>query len=88
MREHVVGFALMAVGAGSIVIGFLRVCGSLTLAEMLACIISAGIGGLVLLGAGAVLRSSAHLHDEWRTIEAVHAMVATRHDTNGSKRSS
>lgn len=86
MRTHITGLTLMSAGVVSIVVGFLRVCGSLTLAEMLASILLTGIGGVVLLSCGAVMRLSAHLRAEWQTIEAVQALVVSKRDTNGSKR--
>jgi hypothetical protein len=66
---------LIATGAVFIAIGLLRVTGSITLAELIAYIVSGGIGGLALLGAGVVLRASALLHDEWDRIDRVEAAL-------------
>jgi hypothetical protein len=65
----------MATGAVFIAIGLVRVTSSLTLAEMIAYIVSGGIGGLALLGSGVVLRASAQLHEEWDRIDRVEAAL-------------
>lgn len=77
-RGHRAAAALIAGGALFMAIGLVRVSGSLTLAEMIAYIVSGGIGGLVLLGAGVVVRASAQIHDDWETIDRVEAALRTR----------
>jgi hypothetical protein len=87
--DRVLGFTLIALGAVLLVLGYLGVSDSPYVAEQLSYIVSGGLGGLFLLGAGATLLILADLHDEWRKLDRVEAMLAgeipfpTRRDTNG-----
>ena len=69
--DRVVGFALVVLGAVCLVLGYIGVSDSPYLVENLSYIMSGGIGGLFLLGAGATLLVSADLHDEWRKLDKV-----------------
>jgi hypothetical protein len=69
--DRVVGFALVVLGAVCLVLGYIGVSDSPYLVENLSYIMSGGIGGLFLLGAGATLLISADLHDEWRKLDKV-----------------
>ena len=88
--DRVLGFSLIALGAVLLVLGYLGVSGSPYVAEQLSYIVSGGLGGLFLLGAGATLLILADLHDEWRKLDRVEAMLAgeipfpTRPQTNGA----
>ena len=88
--DRVLGFSLIALGAVLLVLGYLGVSGSPYVAEQLSYIVSGGLGGLFLLGAGATLLILADLHDEWRKLDRVEAMLAgeipfpTRPQTNGT----
>ncbi len=69
--DRVAGFCLIALGALLLVLGYTGVSGSPYVAEALSYIMSGGIGGLFLLGAGATLLISADIHDEWRKLDRV-----------------
>jgi hypothetical protein len=74
--DRVVGFTLIALGAILLVIGYLGVSDSPYVAEQLSYIASGGLGGLFLLGAGATLLILADLHDEWRKLDRVEAILS------------
>jgi hypothetical protein len=92
--DRVLGFTLIALGAVLLVLGYLGVSDSPYVAEQLSYIVSGGLGGLFLLGAGATLLILADLHDEWRKLDRVEAMLSgeipfpNRTATNGSGPSS
>ena len=73
--DRVLGFTLIALGAILLVIGYLGVSDSPYVAEQLSYIASGGLGGLFLLGAGATLLILADLHDEWRKLDRVEAIL-------------
>jgi hypothetical protein len=87
--DRVLGFGLIALGAVLLVLGYLGVSSSPYVAEQLSYIVSGGLGGLFLLGAGATLLILADLHDEWRKLDRVEAMLSgevpfpARPHTNG-----
>src|SRR5206468_3440434 len=74
--DRVLGFGLIALGAVLLVLGYLGVSNSPYVAEQLSYIVSGGLGGLFLLGAGATLLILADLHDEWRKLDRVEAMLS------------
>ena len=74
--DRVLGFGLIALGGVVLVLGYLGVSNSPYVAEQLSYIVSGGLGGLFLLGAGATLLILADLHDEWRKLDRVEAMLA------------
>ena len=88
--DRVLGFTLIALGAVLLVLGYLGVSDSPYVAEQLSYIASGGLGGLFLLGAGATLLILADLHDEWRKLDRVEALLSgqipfpTPAQTNGA----
>jgi hypothetical protein len=68
--------------AGGLVVlsGWAGVSGAVYPAAQLPYLISAGVGGLFLLGVGATLWLSADLRDEWRHLDALEARVTARLD--------
>ena len=74
--DRVLGFTLIALGAVLLVLGYLGVSDSPYVSEQLSYIVSGGLGGLFLLGAGATLLILADLHDEWRKLDRVEAMLS------------
>ena len=74
--DRVLGFTLVALGAVLLMLGYLGVSNSPYVAEQLSYIVSGGLGGLFLLGAGATLLILADLHDEWRKLDRVEAILA------------
>jgi hypothetical protein len=74
--DRVLGFTLIGLGAILLVLGYLGVSDSPYVAEQLSYIASGGLGGLFLLGAGATLLILADLHDEWRKLDRVEALLS------------
>lgn len=74
--DRVLGFTLIGLGAVLLVLGYLGVSDSPYVAEQLSYIASGGLGGLFLLGAGATLLILADLHDEWRKLDRVEALLS------------
>ena len=66
--DRVLAWALVGLGALAIVLGWIGVTGTPYTFEMIPYVLSGGIGGLFLLGVGAMLWISADLRDEWRTL--------------------
>jgi hypothetical protein len=73
--DRVAGYTLIALGALLLVLGYAGVSGSPYVAEGLSYIMSGGIGGLFMLGAGATLLISADLHDEWRKLDRIESAL-------------
>lgn len=69
--DRVAGFTLIGLGALCLILGYLGVSDSPYVAEGLSYVMSGGIGGLFLLGAGATLLITADLHDGWRKLDRV-----------------
>jgi hypothetical protein len=78
--DRVLGFTLIALGAVLLVLGYLGVSDSPYVAEQLSYIVSGGLGGLFLLGAGATLLILADLHDEWRKLDRLEELLAETPD--------
>ncbi|MFB9729540.1 hypothetical protein [Haloechinothrix salitolerans] len=77
--------AIMFAIAGAVVLatGWFGVSGTAYPAEQMPYLISAGLGGLFLLGVSAVLWLSADLHDEWRKLDRIeNAVLSARADAD------
>ena len=74
--DRVGGGVLIAVGGVFILVGWNRVGGEALTAQQIPYVISGGIGGLFLLGVGAMLWLSADLRDEWRKLDAIDRHMA------------
>jgi hypothetical protein len=72
------GALLMLCGGAALLVGWVGVSRSVYPAEQLAYVISGGLGGLFLLGAGATLWLSADLRDEWRLLDGLETRVTAR----------
>lgn len=70
--------ALFAVGALLLVLGWVGVSREALTALQVPYIISGGLGGIFLLGLGAVFWLSADLRDEWRKLDALEAAITRR----------
>lgn len=73
--DRVAGFGLIGLGGLALLLGFRGVSNSVYVADQLSYIISGGLGGLYLLGAGAVLLIVAELRDEWRKLDTIEALL-------------
>jgi hypothetical protein len=69
--DRVGAWCLIGMGGLAIVIGWVRVGEEALTAQQIPYVISGGIGGLFLLGVGAMLWLSADLRDEWRKLDAI-----------------
>jgi hypothetical protein len=78
--------ALAAAVAGAIVLitGWLGVSRTAYPAEQLPYIISAGLGGLFLLGISSTLWLSADLHDEWRKLDRIEQAIRSGEADGGA----
>ena len=73
--DRVAGYTLIGFGALCLLLGYLGVSDSPYVAEGLSFVMSGGIGGLFLLGAGATLLVTADLHDGWRKLDRVEQAI-------------
>ena len=62
-------------GAGALVAGWIGVTSTAYPAEQLPYILSGGVGGIFLLGLGAMLWLSADLRDEWNKLDHIEQVV-------------
>jgi len=79
--DRVFGAAAVITGAVALLTGWSKVSATAYPAEQIPYVVSAGLGGLFLLGVGATLWHSADLRDEWRKLdrleEKLDALVGT-----------
>jgi hypothetical protein len=69
------GFTLIGLGAVAVLVASLGVRQSEYVSDQMSFMVSGGLGGLLLLGAGAVLVVTAGLADEWRKLDRVAAYL-------------
>jgi hypothetical protein len=69
--DRVAAWCCIGLGGLAIVLGWNGVSSQALTAQQVPYIISGGIGGLFLLGVGAMLWLSADLRDEWRKLDAI-----------------
>ncbi|MGH9009821.1 MAG: hypothetical protein ACRDYF_08255 [Acidimicrobiia bacterium] len=67
--DRVFGAAAVITGAVALLTGWSKVSATPYPAEQIPFVVSAGLGGLFLLGVGATLWHSADLRDEWRKLD-------------------
>lgn len=71
-------WACVVLGAVALVIGWIGVSDKLYTAEQVPYVISAGFGGLFLLGLGGILWLSADLRDEWTQLDKIEELLAAQ----------
>jgi hypothetical protein len=71
------------VGVVMLIVGWAGVSGSGLAAEQIPYVISCGVGGLFVLGIGAVLWISADLRDEWHKLDAVEDAIRAERSDRG-----
>jgi hypothetical protein len=77
--DRVLAWVAVTLGLLVLLIGWLGVSDSAFVFEQLPYVVSGGIGGLFLLGVGAMMWLSADLRDEWRKLDALEvALLQTR----------
>lgn len=69
--DRVVAWLVIALGALFLLLGWLGVSDALLTTEQLPYIISGGLGGVCLVGVGAMLWLSADLRDEWTELHEI-----------------
>lgn len=69
--DRLLAVAAAIAGAVVLIIGWLGVSGTAYPAEQMPYLISAGMGGLFLLGVSSALWLSADLRDEWRKLDRI-----------------
>jgi hypothetical protein len=69
----------VVVGAIMLIVGWAGASGSGLAAEQIPYVISCGVGGLFVLGIGAVLWLSADLRDEWHKLDSVEDAIRSEH---------
>ena len=80
--DRVAAWACIGVGAIVLLAGWFGVSREVLPAAQLPYIVSGGLGGIFLLGLGAVLLLSADLRDEWRQL---HEIAEAVKDTNATE---
>lgn len=76
--DRVAAWACVVVGAMALLIGWMGISDTPFAAEQIPFVISGGIGGVFFLGVGAMLWISADLHDEWRKLDDIEALLRER----------
>jgi hypothetical protein len=74
--DWILGYALMGVAGAVLLFTWVAVSGSRFVSDQLSSIVSGGLGGLVLLGFGALLIVTAGLSDEWRKLSRLEEALA------------
>lgn len=71
-------WACVVLGAVALIVGWVGVSDKLYTAEQVPYVISAGFGGLFLLGLGGILWLSADLRDEWTQLDKIEELLAAQ----------
>jgi hypothetical protein len=74
--DRAAALILIALGAVVLVVGWIGVSGEVYPAKQLPFIISGGIGGMCILGLGALFWLSSDLRDEWTALDRIHEALA------------
>jgi hypothetical protein len=77
-RDRVAAWLAIGLGALALVVGWFGVSGTPFPAEQLPYVVTGGLGGLFLLGIGALLWLSADLRDEWRKLDAIEELLRSQ----------
>jgi hypothetical protein len=79
--DRAAAIALIAVGAVVLIVGWIGVSGEVYPAKQLPYIISGGIGGVFVLGVGALFWLSSDLRDEWTKFDRIEEALVRLADT-------
>lgn len=80
--DRLLAVAALLAGVIVLIVGWFGVSGTPYPAAQLPYVISAGLGGLFLLGVSAVLWLSADLHDEWRKLDRIEQALREAESTH------
>ena len=83
--DRVFGAAFVLTGAVALLTGWSKVSATAYPAEQIPYVVSAGLGGLFLLGVGATLWHSADLRDEWRKLDRLEEKLDARAGADETK---
>ena len=83
--DRVFGAAFVVTGAVALLTGWSKVSATPYPAEQIPYVVSAGLGGLFLLGVGATLWHSADLRDEWRKLDRLEEKLDALSGTDETK---
>lgn len=73
--DRLLGWALVLAAAIALVVGYVQVADSPFVAEQLSYAVSGSLGGLLMAVVGVGLLVSADLHDEWRKLDRIEAVL-------------
>jgi hypothetical protein len=73
--DRAAALACLVAGVIALIVGYHGVAHTKYVPDALAYLISGGLGGVFLLGVGALLYSSADMHDEWRKLDRIEAAI-------------
>lgn len=73
--DRTAAWAAVAAGAILLIVGWFEVSDTGFPAEQIPYVISAGLGGIFLLGLGSTLWLSADLRDEWRKLDRIEQAI-------------
>ena len=79
--DRAVAIALIAAGVVVVLVGWIGVSGQAYPAKQLPFIMSAGVGGVFILGVGALFWLSADLKDEWTKLDRIEEALVVLADT-------
>ncbi len=79
--DRAVAIALIAAGVVVVLVGWIGVSGEAYPAKQLPFIMSAGVGGMFILGVGALFWLSADLRDEWTKLDRIEEALVVLADT-------
>lgn len=82
--DRVLGGVLFVVGGLFVLLGWIGVAGEALTARQVPYVLSGGMGGIFLLGLGAVFWISADLRDEWRKLDAIEQRLSATQDGGSS----
>lgn len=74
--DRAAAWACVVAGVVALIFGWVGVSDKLYTAEQIPYVISAGIGGIFLLGLGGILWLSADLRDEWTQLDKIEELLA------------
>lgn len=79
-RDRVAAWVCIGLGVVALILGWVGVSSTPYPAEQIPYVVTGGLGGLFLLGLGAVLWLSADLRDEWRKLDLIEEILRDRAD--------
>lgn len=82
--DRAAAWAAVVAGVVALILGWVGVSDKLYTAEQIPYVISAGLGGIFLLGLGGILWLSADLRDEWTQLDKIEELLAQQAEQTAS----